>query len=95
MIRGEIYDLTELQHMLDEAAGNIKIKPRTASVLDDVDKYLQKGLDYKEVSRLTRIPESTIAKYKEGRQKYLTTGQLPSEHKIHTTFCSSSWTNYY
>jgi hypothetical protein len=36
-----IVDLTELQHMLDEATGrNIKVKPRIAS-LDDAHKLLE------------------------------------------------------
>jgi len=33
-------DPTELQAMLDEAAGNLRVKPRTAS-LDDAHKLLE------------------------------------------------------
>jgi hypothetical protein len=58
MIRGFV-DLTELQHKLNEAAGNLSVKPRIAS-LNDAYKLLQKGYTAKYVSKMTRIPESAI-----------------------------------
>jgi hypothetical protein len=39
-IRKMFDDPTELQAMLDEAAGNLRVKPRTAS-LDDAHKLLE------------------------------------------------------
>jgi threonyl-tRNA synthetase len=90
----DIVDLTELQHMLDEAAGrNIRIKRRTAS-LDDAQKLLEEGYDIKWISRKSGIPESAIAKYEEEKRVFLSTGRLPSTHRVHTTFSGSSWTNY-
>jgi hypothetical protein len=90
----DIVDLTELQHMLEEAQGIKRVKPRTAS-LDDAHRLLEEGYTPKYVSKMTGIAESAIVKEEEQRRRFLTTGQLPSTYRVHTTFSGSSWTNYW
>lgn len=91
----DIVDLTELQHLLDEAAGrNTRIKPRTAS-LEDAQKLLGEGYTTKYVSKMTGIPESKIEKEEEERRTFVSTGRLPSKYGVHTAFSCTSWTNYY
>jgi hypothetical protein len=93
MIKGFI-DLPELQHQIEELQGIVRVKPRIAS-LEDTQKLLEEGYDMKWISRKSGIPESAIAKYEEEKRVFLSTGQLPSTHRVHTTFSGSSWTNYW
>jgi AraC-like DNA-binding protein len=96
---GETFDdLTVLQHEIDEAQGIDRVKPRTAALeldLEDAARLLQEGYDIKYIARRTGFAESAITDYVEEKEKFHRTGQLPSNHKVHTTFSGSSWTNYY
>jgi hypothetical protein len=91
---GGIVDLTELQHAIEELQGIKRVKPRTAS-LDDAHRLLEEGYTTKYISKMTGIPESAIVKEEEERRKFLSTGKLPSDYRVHTAFSGTSWTNYY
>ena len=47
--------IVELQHMLEEVQGIVRVKPRIAS-LDDAHKLLEEGYDIKWISRKSGIP---------------------------------------
>ena len=93
-MNGEIYDLTKLQHMLDEISGrNIRVKSRIASV-EDAHKLIEQGYDIKYIAKRTGLSESAIAKYEEERRRFLATTRLPTKSSAYGFICGTSMTTY-